>query len=66
MGVGFEEYEFSVGEHVRIVTASGLQFAGPVLNRTSELLTLRDLKTGKRVTVNLRWVRSVETTEGAA
>lgn len=61
----FDDLEFDVGETVRIVTAAGLQFAGPVLSKSGELITIRDLKTRKRVTVSLRWVRSIETEEAA-
>lgn len=57
----FEELEFTIGETARIVTAAGLHFSGPILNRCGELVTIQDVKTGKKICVNLRWIRSIET-----
>lgn len=48
------------GTELRLVTAAGMIFRGPVLNQDGDFLTIKDRRTGRNVSVNLYHIQSVE------
>lgn len=48
------------GTIVHIVTASKLNFRGPVIDQKGDYLTIKDAKTGRRTSFNLLRIELVE------